>query len=296
VGLRDIAVTRDGRYLIAVTTATSKGSLPFSSRGILWIYDATDLAFHSFTHLDSLPMEGEGKLMVVSNDSNFVFVRQAGMHVGEYNLLTQQFRRFQVGDSEHLGGEIRDIEVDGNALLVLLHVPDRGGCLHVINTQTHRMDCFYAGMDPLSMKLYRPDKSASPFVVLFDRGDEDSDVFWQMDVYESHRVRNLSLPDGALDYDITDSCEKGMIIYPGDGPDEGLAYFIDLNRFELLSTILPVEIRGEAYVYLSRSQELKQGYVFSQYGPLIPIDLERFRADPQIRIVGNPTGCAAEIK
>jgi len=293
-GLKAIAITPDGRSLLALTSDMNDSSSYSFSSGSLWIYDAYTLAFQSRSTIDSIPSAGEGNLIALSEDSTLAFIRQEGMYIGEYNLLTGQFHRFLVGGTEHFGGEVRDIAALGNGLLTLIKSPDHGTCLHVVNAQTHRSLCIPAGTDVERIRLYRSE-GMQPLVVLHDAADDQEDIIWLVDLFAGQVFRTLSLPDGMLDFDIADSCEIGMILYPGQQPQEGVLRFLNLNVLDLYPQRIHVPLKGEAYVYLSRSKKINSGYVFSQQGPVISIDLDKMRSEGQIPIVGDVTGYAEEL-
>jgi len=59
--------------------------------------------------------------------------------------------------------------------------------------------------------------------------------------------------------------------------------------------IIPLNLDGNARVYLSRADCSRKGYVYTEQGILTQIDLDTFQILNQIRVNGTCTGPVTEI-
>ena len=298
IGLVDIAVTPDGRKLIALTRGRSGTDEPALPRGQLWIYDIEheDLAFLNNCIIDPVTSEGDGRYLGFSDDATLVFVRQGDLTVGEYDLLTGAYRLLQVGTIDHLGGRVQDILVSGNCLLALLVHPAATSCLSVVNLQTYLERRIAVGMDVRGIHLIHS-KEGRPLVVLHDRADAGEDVLYQVDFLEGEVLDKVSIPDGVAYLDVSSPYHLCMLLYQDLRTGESVLAFFDLENFVFHEKRLSVPVTGEARVYLSRSPCSESGYVYSRNGMLIQIGLseDRFGILRQISVKGLLTGRAGEI-
>lgn len=293
IGLVDIALTPDGRKLIALTTGVIDPHDRSPRYGTLWVYDTQTFANLDRCVVDTLTPGETGNHLAISMDSSLVFIREADMMVGEYNLLSQHFQRIQIGDANHFGGELQDIQIFGNGLLALSVLPDQSAFLHVLNTQNYRNRYTAVGRAPMGIKrLDYPEQS--PLAFILDRADENRDILWKVDIYAGHTPEWIPIPDGALDFDVTETCRLAMILYPGRREGEGLLRFLDLDSLELSKRAIPLKLKGPSRILLSRSHIVHSGYVYSSDGEIILIDLDAMEIDGRILLEDPGIGGVVE--
>ena len=306
LGLADIALTPDGTRLVALSVAKNRADSFYSQTASLWVYDARSLRLIDMCFIDRVSRDGTvfqdrtvfqertGDLLAVTGNSTLVYIRQEGTFIGQYNLLTGCFTRFQVGGAHLFGSEVRDIKVAGNCLVVLLAHPDEGAFLYRINTQNYQESRIRVGSDPREIKLYSADPAGSVAAVL-DTADSEGDVLFLVDLISCNVLRAIFLPDGALDYDTSEASGLCMILYPGDNPGEGLLRFVDMIGMGTLPETVPIPMADGARVYLSRSGRSGRGYVYSESGAVAVIDLGDFRINGHVKIKGVLSAPTEEV-
>ncbi|MFH2002146.1 MAG: hypothetical protein ABIK28_20905 [Planctomycetota bacterium] len=307
MGLTDIAVTPDGSKLIAVTCGVKASSLDPNVSCDLWIYDVETIQdprrYSNPIRCPLAPIDavGKGNLLAVGEDSTLLSIRQGGMTMGCYNLISNQYRVFEVGSMRHFRSEIKDLKVIGNRLLLLVTLSDGSSELLVINLQIYDLHrSFPVGNGVERIVLLQP-RGFQPLVVLLDAADDRSDYLRLIDIYSDNEPLLIPLPDGIVDYDVTDTCGLCMIlVHEGNqrGADDewkGLLRFVDLYRLRLLPQMISVDLDSNARVYLSRADCSQKGYVYSEHGVLMQIDLKTFQIVGQTRFPGACTGPVIEI-
>ncbi|MBU0755232.1 MAG: hypothetical protein KJ645_08840 [Planctomycetes bacterium] len=292
-GLMDIALTPDGKKLIAVTKGVKSPTQEGLPPGQLWIYDTDNLFTPDWLSIYPLGLEGKGRLLAVSEDSTQVIIRQAGLFVGTYNLLFDLYQPVHLGEGcLYHRGEIQDLRIYGNCLLTLVTLPNGDSHLLGMNLQNYeRFFSFEVGKDVEGFKLLSKE-GLLPRVALLDRSDEREDRLRLVDVFSDMDHSSIALPDNVLDFDALESLGLCMIVHRDPAEGKGLVRFIDLKALELLPQTLTIDLNSDARVYLSRSQGLHSGYIYSDDGSLFEIDLDLFRVTDRIKL---PGGCSAPV-
>ncbi|MHC4942410.1 MAG: YncE family protein [Planctomycetota bacterium] len=295
IGLADILVTPDGRKLIAVTRGVGASPLTGGQGGNLWIYSTDDLLAppESF---DIYPVAAanEGNILVASSDSTLVLIRQAGLYVGKFNLLSREYQPFELGEARHFRGEVRDIQIYGNGLLALIAMPDLTTDLYSVSLQTFQNFYKDAGRDARRLRLIER-QNRLPLVAMIDRGGEEEDRLLLIDVFGDIEHAAIPLPKGVTDFDASETVDLCMLLYQDPPTGEGVLRFIDLTSLALLPRTLSIDLDSNAQVYLSRAENLHTGYIYSEGGVLTPIDLDTFRVLERIQLDGFCSGCPVEI-
>lgn len=317
IGLVDIVVTPDGSKLVALTRGV-KSSNPYAhnpySSGELWIFDVETLRdpnqFSNTKRHTIYPInvadEGVGNLMAVSEDSTMLAIRHGEMDMSCYDLISDQYIPFHLGDNRHFRSEIRDIKLIGNRLLALVVMPDGSSELMFVNLQNFDLlRSISVGSNVERIVLYHPEDS-QPGVVLLDAADETCDFLIVIDILSNEEPLMIRVPDGVVDFDVTETCGICMFLLQqsdplgrgsmeGRGNWEGEVRFIDLQDFSLLPDSIPLDLSGDGRVYLSRAQCSSLGYVYTEQGSVTQIDLETFEIIHQVRVSGTCTGSVAEV-
>jgi hypothetical protein len=296
LGLSDIEVTPDGRKLVALTRGPDGGDSPFGEAS-LWIYDIEkgQLSSPYRRRIDPVSSEDGGRTLAISEDSQLVFVRRDDLTMGEYDLLGDEYRRFQIGGIDQLGGKVRDMAVCDNRLLILVAMPDQRACLQVINTQTYQLDfSIPVGMDPRRIHLYR-DPYGRTRAVIHDRAGAGGDLLYFVDFETGSLVETVSIYNGLLDMDLSDAHQLCMMLYYDERTGRNYVFFLDLRSMRLLREHVVLHHGGEARACLSRSVGSRFGFVYSPEGvsQIDIVDLDVIRE--KIPLKGLLTGCAVEI-
>jgi len=292
VGLIDVALTPDGRKLIALTAGENLDESHVPPIGALWIYD---LSKRHFTLMDKVQVGliapgGVGNYLEIVEDSTLVFIRQANLVVGEYNLITGGYQMKRLGRIEHSGGEIQSLKVYADMIMALMILPDSSAILAVVNTQNYEDRYIPVGRNPKGIKfLHYPNRLPEAFIL----GGEDSteDVLWRVDPYTDQEARRLSIPDIAVDFDISGYSDKGLILY-NEGEGKVIRFF-SLNKFKLLPKEVYLDMVGDSQLYLSRSAAINTGYVSSR-GAITIIDLDELDVNGKEFFEGIHSGQISE--
>jgi hypothetical protein len=295
IGLVDILVTPDGQKLVAVTRGVEASAPSGYQPGNLWIYRMDDLSGIPECHeIYPVATVDEGNMLVASEDSTLLFVRQAGLYVGKFNLLSRDYEPIQLGEASHYRGEVKDIRIFNDCLLALIAMPDLTTDLYNINLQNFQRMCFEAGLDARRLRLIHR-TNRLPLVAVIDRYSDEEDRLLIIDVFGHIEDGSITVPEGVVDFDISGTADLCMLLYQDPDTMEGVLRFVDLANLAMLPTSLSVDLESEAQVFLSRADHLLAGYVYSGNGVLVPVDLETYRVLEKIQLDGSCSGCPVEI-
>jgi hypothetical protein len=289
-GLIDIAATPDGSRIIVLCTEKTDPELDEYKRGSLWIYDIDDATAPQPepVRIDPVNPAGQGRVLAVSGDSRLVYVRIGGSSIGEYNLMTGEYKRIFPAD-QYGPCTIKDIQVFGNCLAALLTRPDGEGFICVSNTQTYRTDITRTGWNPVIFDLF--DGEAGPMAVVLHRSENGlTDVLDAVNLYSGVARTIARMPAGIRDVDVGDVRSLGVILYAPGGmlSREGLLGFFDRDSLAVINRYVPVQVDADSRVFLSRSPIVDRCYVLSGNGTMSVIDLDVFREIDVIDL--NETG------
>jgi len=112
-----------------------------------------------------------------------------------------------------------------------------------------------------------------------------------VDPYTDQEARRLSIPDIAVDFDISGYSDKGLILY-NEGEGKVIRFF-SLNKFKLLPKEVYLDMVGDSQLYLSRSAAINTGYVSSR-GAITIIDLDELDVNGKEFFEGIHSGQISE--